>query len=476
VDRTVQLLVPKAREKNLTLLSYVNPNIPAMVRGDSGRVGQILVNLISNALKFTTIGKVVVNSSLVRTEDDTIEVKFTVQDSGVGIDSASIQKLFQPFTQADTSTSRKFGGTGLGLSICKQLVDLMGGQIGVESEPGEGSLFWFTVPFDIPFELAPRQKKTFPLQTDILVFDDDPDSSKIVVDYINSWKIPVTHLKDMSSLKEFAANPEHISQYHLLLMSAGGETTEIENIVRTVQQGPNPPKILIITDHDEAKYLARFENLGVEAFLFRPLQQSSLYKQLIQLLTERDDPDGRESDLDENQKNQQDQTLKKGRILLAEDNSTNQLIAQSFLKELGHSVQTVANGKEALEAMKQSEFDLILMDCQMPEMDGYEATEAIRANISTRIPIIALTANAMKGDEEKCRQAGMNGYLSKPFHKEQLQELLQKYLPKIHQSFDPGRLEMFRDFKDDNDQDLRKTLIASYLQTTPTSVADMEKI
>ncbi len=478
VDRTMQLMAPKARTKSIVLLSYISPEIPMTVRGDSGRIGQILVNLLSNAIKFTSTGKIIVQARLLVSDKNKIAVKFSVQDSGVGIPESGINRLFLPFSQADTSTSRKFGGTGLGLSICKQLVDLMGGEIGVESQVGKGSTFWFTIPFDLPLEIPAKPYPEFLSPTQVLIFDEDPDSAQILKDYVDYWRLSYIHVKEFEDLMQLIEQAGDLSHHHLVIVCPYQEPVRIVVALAALRSRKDCPQITLITDSDESNYLKQFQDLGINSILQRPIQQSAFYDHLVQHLSAAQDFEflvvqkNKESEIEP----QQNKALKKGHVLLAEDNLVNQMIAQAFLKELGHSCETVKNGKEALEVLEKSDFDLILMDCQMPEMDGFEATREIRSKISSRIPIIALTANAMKGDEEKCRQAGMTAYLSKPFHKEQLNNLLQKHLPKMESSFDPSRLEMFRGYKDDQNRDLRQALIESYLDSAPGFITELGRL
>ena len=478
IDRTVQLLAHRAHEKSLVLLTHLSPQIPERLSGDIGRIGQVLINLIGNAIKFTEKGKVIVRAELVEQLPKQVRIRFEVEDTGIGVDPKNIDKLFQPFSQADTSTSKRFGGTGLGLSICKTLVELMGGTLGVQSTPGQGSKFWFTLTLDesTQAQQTETKKKTFPPENEILVFDADPDSAQILTDYIASWKLRAKHLKKISELEHLVTNAEDLTEFDLFLVCTYPEQTEVERWLQALQKRVDRPRVTVILDDESLEIQTRYRNMGVSNFLIRPLNQSELYNHLMKMLSEG-------GNLDHIHKPSESQTRetttapKSGRILIAEDNSVNQLIAQALLKELGYTFHTVANGKEVLEALAQSDFDLILMDCQMPEMDGFEATREIRKNISSTLPIVALTANAMKGDEERCREAGMNGYLSKPFRKDQLQAVLQKHMiVKDTSGFDTARLEILKEYKDENGVDLRVSLIQTYLESTPKALKAMENV
>lgn len=478
LDRTIQLMAPKARARNLTLLAHVSSEIPAAVRGDSGRVGQILVNLVSNAIKFTPHGKVFVQAELLKSSENKIEVKFSVRDTGVGIEKNALERLFSPFSQVDTSTSRKFGGTGLGLSICKQLVDLMGGQIGVETELNQGSTFWFTVPFDLPMDYLPAPYQPISTNHQILIYDEDAQSAEILKDYISSWNLSVIHIKNQEEFNQLIEQAADLSQLHLIMVCQHNKNAQdLELSLGQFLKRQGKPQVTLVMDHEDSRFMSNYRNMGFASNLLRPIDQSALYAHLTEVLA----ANGHSKEQEMKKEPLAAPTpparlLKRGRILLAEDNTVNQMIAQAFLTELGHTSHTVSNGKEAIESLKQFEFDLILMDCQMPVMDGFEATQEIRSRISSRIPIIALTANAMKGDEERCRKAGMNAYLSKPFHKDQLQRLLQEFLPEADLPFDPSRLDMFRGYKDDNNQDLRKALIDTYLLSATEGIERLEKL
>jgi signal transduction histidine kinase/DNA-binding response OmpR family regulator len=476
IDRTVQLMAHRAHEKNLVLLSYISPQIPEYLRGDDGRIGQVLLNLLGNSIKFTDNGKIIMRANLIERINGQVTIKFEVEDTGIGIDPQAIERLFQPFSQADISTSKRFGGTGLGLSICKQLVELMGGTLGVRSEIGHGSTFWFTLTLEESQANQKReqQRRVFPPDKEVLIFDADPDSARILTDYIESWQLRLRHISQISELQAIIEGASDLTELDLILVSPHPEKSSVESLLTALQKRVDRPRVTMILDDDVPEIQSKYRQFGVANFLTRPLDQSSLYNHLIRMLSE----DGSLDHFTVSKVQPQDLFPKKnksvGRILIAEDNSVNQLIAQAFLKELGYSYHTVANGKEVLEELVQSHFDLVLMDCQMPEMDGFEATREIRKNISTTLPIVALTANAMKGDEAKCREAGMNDYLSKPFHKDQLSAILEKYLSSPESSFDPTRLDLLKGYKDEHGVDLRIALIDTYLEATPASLEKLK--
>ncbi len=477
VDRTIQLLAPKAREKSLNLISYTNPKIPAYILGDAGRVGQILMNLLGNAIKFTSKGKVIVWVEPLRITEKTVEVKFTVEDTGIGLEEAAIQRLFKPFVQADGSTSKKFGGTGLGLSISKQLTELMGGEIGVQSSAGVGSQFWFKLPFSIAENQmgAGKNSEKALTRSRILLLEEDADWGKVMGSYFESWNLECRQFQDAALFLREIQTKDTLDEGSIILLGNCQELNQTAYFLEKLREFAPGLPVIVFLNHESLAVIEKIKEFGIHQILIRPFEQSILYNLMMNLLSEKGKLDQIFELKDVSMNKPAVSDGKKFRILLAEDNSVNQMIAQAFLKEFGYSVHTVANGLEVLKALHESEFDLILMDCQMPEMDGFEATQEIRKNVSTRIPIIALTANAMKGDEEKCKKAGMNGYLSKPFRKEQLKAVLEENLAALTQAFDPTRLDMYQTYKDESGQDLRVTLIHSYLETTPIELENLKK-
>lgn len=433
VEGTAELLLPQVHSKDLSLLTYVDPNIPIVVRGDPGRLRQVLVNLVSNAVKFSEHGEVVVRALLQEKTEDRVVIKFTVTDRGPGITDQAKARLFQPFVQLDGSTTRKYGGTGLGLSICKRLVDLMGGTIGVDSTSGHGATFWFTLPFE-PAMQQPAKEPISPqlAGTKILVIDDEPTSVEIVNAYLNSWGLRNACAgggqQALEMLKEARRKGEdfHVAIVDLLMPEMNG--IEFASKVKA-ETGLSHIKLVMLTALDWSGYDDNSVGLGFDAYLRKPVRQSHLLDCLSAIIA---GANNNNTAVAYSYTSGESKLVRGGLVLLAEDHPANQMVAELQLSELGFSTHIVSNGREALEAVRTNRYDLILMDCQMPEMDGYEATGEIRKmEIATgiRTPIIAMTAHAMVGDKDACLAAGMDDYISKPVELEALRRVLAQWLP-----------------------------------------------
>jgi PAS domain S-box-containing protein len=425
VESQIDLLVSKAREKNLALMTYLSPQLPQTVRGDPGRIGQILINLIGNAIKFSHEGGVTVSV----TETAPLQtlgrfrVRVEVKDTGIGMNKAAQSKLFLPFSQVDGSTARKYGGTGLGLSISKSIVERMNGQIGIESVEGVGSTFWF----EVELNAIEKSEGNF-LKKRILVVDDDRITIESIQRYVGAWGMDgdcTTSFNEGS--EKLAASIREGKPYDIVLIGKGlrSETGLRWGESMKEKWGEKCPHLVLMIEFDTVLKEIRYEKNAFVDVLNKPVKQSQLYDALIQA-------EHREELVQPVSADSTVQPLSTARILVADDVAANQMLTVKFLEKLGYSAQAVANGKEAISALHTGQFDLILMDCQMPEMDGYQATRAIRklnhAQFNS-IPIVALTANAMSGDEHLCLAAGMNDYLAKPFKRERLGEIVEKWLP-----------------------------------------------
>lgn len=430
VENQIDILSAKAKEKNITLASFISPALPEQFVGDAGRIGQILLNLIGNAVKFTSQGGVSVSVNAQGSD----RLRFEISDTGIGMQPEDQKKIFKPFTQANLAVSSKFGGTGLGLSICKKLIDAMGGKIGLESEYGKGSTFWFEIPL-IKANTSQTEdhrvswEKLINVRT--LLIEEDAISRKSIHDYIISSKMrngSVATAEDASKILRKAI--EDKDPYSIVLISSQNGKVNGRKIYTQLKKEfkEKMPKAIYINDFGKKIPEGDYIKYGFSAIIHKPVKQSLLFNTLVSALT------GIESDQASNRNNttkKVEELRSKYRILVADDVAVNQLLTRTMLDFLGYNCTTVANGLEVLDALKQSEYDLILMDCQMPEMDGFEATQKIRENENIniqKIPIIALTANAMDGDAKKCIDSGMDDYLSKPMKKEQLAEKLDKWL------------------------------------------------
>jgi len=429
VEGQTELLARRARDKGLSLLSFIDPRIPEMVKGDPGRIGQILLNFLANAIKFAAKGTILVRA--VPVGDD---VRFSVEDRGIGLSEDAKRRLFQPFTQADGSTARKYGGTGLGLSICKRLVDLMDGEIGIEGEEGKGSTFWFTL--KLPY--SERTGETFEDSAAALegvralVVDDDPVAAEIVSSYLTKWRMRPSRVDTARAALALMRNQTKAGQpFQLAIVDMRMPGVDGFALAKEIRADPSlaSTRLILISAWDRIGQTQAALHSGFSAYLTKPIRQSELYDSIVKCLTGKVRGDqGQPKKLPA-----ATSTEHHHRILVVEDNSVNQLLALTMLRKLGYSAHAVANGREALDALDSAtSYDLVLMDCQMPEMDGYQTTQAIRKqeqNTGQHIPIVALTANAMKEDEQKCLMSGMDDYVSKPIRKSALAEVIRRWVP-----------------------------------------------
>ena len=436
MDEVVDLLAFKAEEKGLAFSCFLHPQVKGFVHGDPGRLKQILINLANNAIKFTKQGEVAISGELEHETEAEVCVRFNITDTGIGIPQKAQRKLFQSFTQADASTTRKFGGTGLGLTISKQLAEMMGGKIGVESQEDEGSTFWFTVLLKKQTkENRQRQVKDIDLTGQrILVIDNNKTNRDILRLQLQSWHYIVEEAEDATeALKLLHQQAEEKAPFALVILDMQMPGMDGETLGKTIKNEPaiKDTKLIMFTSIAQRGDVRRLSEIGFEAYLTKPLNQSQLYDCLATLLNDGTGKVGKKQ-LVTRHTIAEDHRLKT-RILLAEDNIVNQKVARKMLQKFGYKVDCVANGKEAVRAVKSIPYDLVFMDCQMPEMDGYEATGEIRRvePKNQHIPIIALTANAMQGDREKCLDAGMDDYISKPVSAIKLKEAIAKWGQRI---------------------------------------------
>jgi two-component system, sensor histidine kinase and response regulator len=435
VEEATELLAERAHSKRIELLSRVDPTMPATLRGDPGRFRQVLINLIGNAIKFTERGEVVITVEMAQEGSNDVELRVAVRDSGVGITAEARSRLFQPFSQADSSTTRRFGGTGLGLAICRRLVELMGGEIGVESEPGQGSTFRFTVRLQRVLAGADdAEAKAGGLRgARILIVDDNATNRLFLREQLRVWGVEADVAPDGPIALErlhAAAAAGTVHQVALLDMQMPG--MDGLTLARAIRAHPDLAgvKLLLLSSWTEAGHSVDVQAAGIDARLPKPVRSSRLLAQLIALLG-RDSAEAPISPRPTADVGLPSPSTRSARILVAEDNAVNQKLIARLLEKKGHRVDVVANGREAVDAVTRVGYDLVLMDVQMPEMDGLEATREIRATDRpdvARIPIIALTANAMQGDQERCLSAGMDDYLSKPVKPADLTSALDRWL------------------------------------------------
>jgi two-component system sensor histidine kinase/response regulator len=429
----IKTMALRAEEKGLELLCDVAPGVPETVSGDSGRLRQVLLNLLGNALKFTAEGEVGLKVAVDVFEEKTLILHCVVSDSGVGIAPEKLDVIFDSFTQADASTTRHFGGTGLGLTISRRLVEMMGGRMWVESEPGIGSRFHFTVrvgTVTMPVAVLENPRSPAILEgVKVLIVDDNGTNRRILHAMVERWGMNPTSVCDgMQALDALSAAQSANHAYGLILTDMHMPNMDGFGLVRHMkeQMGPSTATIMMLTSGGQRGDAARCVELGIAAYLLKPIRQAELREAIIRVLQAKQDPvpvpmntghaslhqgDGRET-LD---------------ILVVDDNRVNQKVATRLLEKRGHHVVLAGNGNQALTALAQHPFDLVLMDVHMPGMDGFEATLAIREHEKTtglHQSIVAMTALAMKGDRERCMAAGMDGYISKPIELQQLDDVL----------------------------------------------------
>jgi CheY-like chemotaxis protein/anti-sigma regulatory factor (Ser/Thr protein kinase) len=437
IEETARVLALKAHEKNLELICNVRPDVPEYVVGDVTRLRQILVNLLGNAVKFTEHGEVELEIELASQDRDKLGLHFVVRDTGIGIPKEKQELIFDAFTQVDGSTTRKYGGTGLGLTISARLVDAMNGKIWVESEPGKGSAFHFTATVDAAPELLqmPPAEAVSLNGVRVLVVDDNLTNRRILSDMLWSWGMQPTPVASApEALAHMRRGAERELPYSLVLTDVHMPEMDGFALVERIKNTPNLTNafILMLTSGEHLGDLARCRELGVSAFLTKPVRRAELRAAIVTALTDRH----RDSQSAQDLLALASRTAKStppssgACILLAEDNAVNQKVASAILEKAGHSVVLAPTGRKALSLWGEQQFDLILMDVQMPDMDGFEATAAIREQekvSDAHIPIIAMTAHAMSGDRERCLDAGMDDYISKPIRGPSLLDLVAKY-------------------------------------------------
>ncbi len=432
VEDAVDVVSGRAREKELTLVSFVRPNVPDALLGDPNRIRQILLNFLSNALKFTTCGEIVAEVTVSDMTDDRCCVTFSVRDSGIGLDEVSRARLFQPFTQADSSTTRKYGGTGLGLAICKRLAEAMGGDIGVESVPGHGSTFWIRLLLERGPSAATLSSTDGLAGKRGLLVGETSGGKVLWRELLQSWRLECDAVSDVAALRQRLSGslPEPAVDFIVLVEPLrDASMVEALHAIRSIRALP----VVCCLARPDKEAKERISAMGV-GVMHKPIKQSSLFDAMTAAFQADAVPMGQAGSTAQGNKAQGKSTRSTephgGVILVAEDNAINQRIAAHMLGKLGYEVELVENGAQAVEAVARRRYMLVLMDCQMPEMDGFAATREIRAaeaNGQPRTPIVAMTANALQGDREACLAAGMDGYLSKPIVTERLAEELSKW-------------------------------------------------
>lgn len=430
VEDVVQMLDAQAREKQLQILSDISPDIHGMLIGDGPRLRQVLINLVGNAVKFTEQGKIVIHAEVAKKDKETMLILFEVEDTGIGIDAGKLAGIFDAFAQADGSSTRRYGGTGLGLTISRQLVTLMGGEIGVESTKELGSRFRFTARFGIQEE-RPETDATLEhwIGTRVLIVDDSLPTRSLLVKKLTDWGLQAVAAesgeKALTLLNQAVGENRAFALAILDRMMPGMDGIMLARKIKADSRLADIRLMMYSALPEDSD--SDWRQAGIGAYLFKPAKLFELRDKLVSLLSA-NLPDGSADATPIEVSSSSQYTCQ---ILLAEDNQVNQIVAEGMLELLGCQVDVAENGREAVQYVRQTDYDLIFMDCHMPEMDGFSASKAIREGEvdGNHVPIIALTADVQKGVQEQCQAAGMDDYLSKPFSQDALQAVLVKWLP-----------------------------------------------
>ena len=508
IDSVMDMFAQVVQSKGIGLFNYVSPAIPPVLVGDPVRLRQVLTNLVSNGVKFTDNGEVVVRADLIDRKDDVVTVRFKVSDTGIGLSEVARRRLFNPFTQADGSTTRKYGGTGLGLVISKRLVELMGGTIEVKSVEGVGSTFWFTVGLKVNLAEEESAKKLYPDlgAMKVLLCIQNATERRVLGAFLRSWGgIEVDYAWDNDGAREALTRSQvdGASGYHILITDLGSENLQVERLAEEylASRGSQSKFIIYLTGFDQREAVERLLSDGTSACLVKPIRQSALYDLIVHAYIHGSVTTARPRTVTVQMESPAlppavdiEMLSGAGKILLAEDNPANQRLAIVQLKRLGYQTDLVSTGEQALEAYElyPDRYVGILMDCQMPVMDGFEATRRIRAfeeQSGRHIPIIAMTANAMQGDREACIEAGMDEYISKPVSLEGLRQVLNrvhelappaeaasllKESPVDYHPLDQSVLQGLRELQEEGEPDFLTELIDIYLEDAQRLVDEIK--
>lgn len=431
IEGVAQTLGPRAETKGLEIIAFVDPQLPSLLKGDPIRLRQVLINLSDNAVKFTEHGEVMISAELIEDHKDQVIALFQVTDTGIGISKERQMAIFERFTQADGSTSRKYGGTGLGLTISKQLVEMMHGSIGIESEAGKGSQFWFSAEFNKandPIAVARPNLPSLLKNKRVLVIDDNVTSTLTLANILENMGCEVTTLANSQEISPALDRSFLIeAPFDLMLLDLQIPGLDIENILKTIKSDPHTKNIIVVgmVSMAKEKNFTKFKEFGISGLILKPIRQSFTKETLESLVSENTDNQIRHRD-DNVFTHKKDNVSSSRNILLVEDNEINQKMAKSLLLRRGHKVEIAGNGFEALQLVKCKQFDLIFLDIQMPEMDGYEVAQRIREYEGPRshTPIIAMTAHALPEDRQRCLDAGMDDYVTKPIDPKKVFEVI----------------------------------------------------
>jgi PAS domain S-box-containing protein len=491
-QEVAELLAPKAAEKGLDLVLRYAPDTPNRLIGDPGRIRQILTNLVNNAIKFTEKGHVFIDVVCDRRDGATAWLRFAVEDSGIGIPPDTRGRIFERFTQADASTTRRYGGTGLGLAISKQLTELMGGSIGLESEPGRGSTFWFLLP--LPLDLVQQQAPmvTPPSLADVrvLIVDDNGVNRRVLHELVTRWGMRnggfASGAEALIALREARASGD---PFRIAVVDMNMPEMDGEMFGRAVKADPElrDTVLVLLTSSGENGDARQMAQAGFAAYMTKPVRPSVLMDALATAwferqirgealrVTRRAAPQPAPSDAGGNR------ASARVRVLVVEDNVVNQKVARLLLEQMGCRIELAANGKEAVEMIRHARYNVVFMDCQMPVMDGYEAAREIRRSEKpgTRVAIVATTAHAMQGDLEKCLAAGMDDYVGKPVRREVLEPALKKWAPQTptpapKAAVDPELGKTLEWMREEGGDEFVADLVTGFLQKARCQISDLD--
>jgi two-component system, sensor histidine kinase and response regulator len=435
LEDTMRVLAPRAHQKGLELACHIDPDVPDGLIGDPLRLRQIVVNLVGNAIKFTEQGEVVVRVQAETYRNSNAQLHFSVADTGIGIPPEKQAVIFEAFSQADSSTTRRYGGTGLGLAISAQLVELMGGTISVESEAERGSTFHFTALFEVQQTGTQHATSRWRALSDlpVLIVDDNATNRRILEEVFINWHMrPVAVESGAAALEILEESVRSDQRFAIVLLDGHMPGMDGFAVAERISQDQRhaSTKLVMLTSAGQPEDVARCRRLGLSGYLTKPIKQSELFDLIVSTIGQ----PGAETPRSLKRSKGSRHAQRRLHVLLAEDNQVNQLLATRVFEKLGHRVTIVNNGREALSAVQAGKFDLVAMDVQMPEMDGLDATTAIRAwetAAGTHTPIMAMTAHAMKGDRERCLAAGMDGYISKPIRIQELEHAIAQLVSPI---------------------------------------------
>jgi len=441
IQEVIELLAPQAHDKGLEIAALIPANVPIYIQGDASRLRQVIMNLMGNGIKFTSQGKVIIQLELISETDDTATIQFAIIDTGIGITTEDKNNLFQPFTQVDASITRKYGGTGLGLAICQQLVTLMGGKIGLNSEIGKGSKFWFNLSFTKqPESVSQNQDYQILSQRRLLVVDNNTISREILHHQAISWGMHIDEVD--SAIAGLAALETAATQqmpYDIAIIDM--QMPEIDGLTLAIQIRKNPAianvPLIMLTCTNQRDEVKKALDIGFISYLVKPIKPDRLLDTIMNIVGSQSKINNSQIAINEELQAISNKNTSKLKLLLAEDNLVNQKVFLKQLQNLGYQADAVANGQEVLELLDKIPYDLIFMDCQMPILDGLEATKEIRRRPVSSFAkhqqpvVIAITANAMKEDQKICLDAGMDDYLSKPVAKDKLAAMLELWSQKI---------------------------------------------